>query len=136
MKKLLLGVIGAVVLLVIIGALVGPESQTSRQQTDPAGDKPMAAVAAPAFEIVGQKDLNAAHIYEVATAAPTAELERVAASVMAADRSGASILRVFFYFPGETPGEILPRYRVEMSSAGTRSDDSTEQRRIAGLRIE
>jgi hypothetical protein len=87
------------------------------------------------YEVVGTKMLNQARIVEVKTGAALTSLRGIAEKIVANEKaSGASIVRVFFYFPDETVGQVLPRYRFEDSSAGIRIDDMTAQRKIAGLR--
>ncbi len=89
------------------------------------------------YEVVGNRMLNDARILQVATAAPVAALREIADSLMAKDEfRNEFVIRVFFFFPDEEAGEILPRYRVEKSAEGVKVFDLTDGRKIAGLRIE
>jgi hypothetical protein len=91
---------------------LGCETQNSAKSEQPAPAVRSEATELPSYEVVGRKPLNNAEIIEVKTTAPVNRLKSIA------DRQG------------------LPRYRVEKSQSGIRVDDMTEQRRIAGLRIE
>lgn len=115
-------------------ASVAKERSVPKAAAPAAASPPPANVGLPKYEVAGRKMLNAARIIEIKTDAPTHHLKAIATDVIKKEGAGASIVRVFFYFPGETPGQGLPRYRVEQSDAGTRVDDFTERRKIAGLR--
>jgi hypothetical protein len=89
------------------------------------------------YEVVGTKMFNQARIVEVKSSAALPSLRRIAEKIVADEKTnGASIVRVFFYFPDEAVGQVLPRYRFEDSLSGIRVDDMTEQRKTAGLRTQ
>lgn len=144
-------VAGAGVVLVALGGFLIPTDRdgqsesvnqpaTSGEAAWPAGSTtPISAGVSreslPAYEVTGRRMLNDARIIEVKTEAPLAQLGAIAQAVISDELPNRPFMvRVFFFFSDETPGEGLPRYRVEWTASGTRSDDFTESRKIAGLR--
>jgi len=91
---------------------------------------------APSYEVV-TRVLRGAYVLEVMTDAPLSQLDALAERIITDVRRGRhSIIRIFFYFRGETPGEGLPRYRVQWTESETQSFDFTERRKTAGQRVE
>jgi hypothetical protein len=74
---------------------------------------------------------------EVTTDAPVSQLDALADRMIAdVEPRRYSMIRIFFYFRDETPGEGLPRYRVQWTESETESFDFTEQRKTAGQRVQ
>lgn len=144
-------VAGAGIVLVTLGGFLIPTDRGGQSESvsqpvatgevaSPAGSAtPISAGVSreslPAYEVTGRSMLNDARIIEVKTEAPLGQLGAIAQAVIADELPNRPFMvRVFFFFPEETPGQGLPRYRVEWTASSTRSDDFTEQRKIAGLR--
>ena len=90
----------------------------------------------PSYEVVNRV-LKGAYIVEVKTEAPLSQLDALAERIITDVRRGRhSMIRIFFYFRGETPGEGLPRYRVQWTESETQSFDFTQQRKTAGQRVQ
>jgi peroxiredoxin len=89
------------------------------------------------YEIIVRKKLNDARIVEVATNKKVDSLREIADRIIADERdSNPYMVRVFFYFSDEQPGDIVPRYRVEWTEKETRIHDFTDDRKNADLRFE
>ena len=90
----------------------------------------------PQYEVIGREMLNDAMVVEVKTEAPVSRLGEVAEIIIADERTFSPFMvRVLFYFADEIPGAGLPRYRIEWTEAGTRVEDFSKRRKIAGLRF-
>jgi len=144
-------VAGVGIVLVVLGGFLIPTDRRGQSEspsepvaagevTLPAGSAASSSAGVgrqslSAYEVTGRTMLNDARIIEVKTEAPLGQLGAIAQAVIAEELPNRPfMIRVFFFFPEETPGQGLPRYRVEWTASGTRSDDFTEQRKVAGIR--
>ena len=131
-------VAGAGIILVAVGGFPIPtdrggqaespsEPVVAGEAVSPAGSAAPASAGVgprslPAYEVTGRSMLNDARIIEVKTEASLGQLGAIAEAIIAAELPNRPFMvRVFFYFPEEAPGQGLPRYRVEWTASGTRS---------------
>ena len=132
---LFLVTLGCVGLLVAIGMHL---AEITTDQTVPPSSPPVASQieALPDYQVVGRTMINGAEVVEVKTVAPVGRLTDIAATILVTETfKQPKMIRILFYFPEESPGDIVPRYRIEWAKGDMRSTDLTDQRKSKNLRI-